>query len=145
MNISKIGEIDMAVVINPTFRLDVNGKLFRNKHTNTNVQETIVFNNLMTRLSINKGDLPLFPSLGLKQYFGKFNFEDESGVDLIRAQFEEELEAQMQRQCRIHVEKSPDEKHLDVSIEVEGLEYPVQFKYSNSNGSIRVIEPQFTE
>ena len=50
-----------TVTVNPTFRLDVNGKLFNNKESNLNVQDTITFNNLMSRLSIEKGYLPLFP------------------------------------------------------------------------------------
>ena len=49
-----------TVTVNPTFRLDVNGKLFNNKESNLNVQDTITFNNLMSRLSIEKGYLPLF-------------------------------------------------------------------------------------
>lgn len=135
----------MGIKINPTFRLDVNGKLFRNKDTNKNIQETILFNNLMTRLSIAKGSLPLFPTLGLKQHLGKFNFQDAGGVDTVAAEFESDLESQMNRECRVHVVKSPDERHLEVTIEIEGLEYPLEFKYSNSNGSIRIIEPQFTD
>lgn len=135
----------MGIKINPTFRLDVNGKLFRNKDTNKNVQETILFNNLMTRLSITKGSLPLFPTLGLKQHLGRFNFQDSSSVDTTAAEFESDLEAQMNRECRVHVVKNADDRHLDITIEVEGLEYPVEFKYSNSNGSIRIIEPQFND
>ena len=63
-----------SVTVNPTFRLDVDGKLFKNKESNLNVQDTITFNNLMSRLSIEKGYLPLFPNLGLKQHLHNFSF-----------------------------------------------------------------------
>ena len=63
-----------TVTVNPTFRLDVNGKLFNNKESNLNVQDTITFNNLMSRLSIEKGYLPLFPNLGLKQHLHYLSF-----------------------------------------------------------------------
>ena len=46
----------MATIVNPTFRLDVTGKLFKNKASNRNIQETLFFNDIMTRRSINKGD-----------------------------------------------------------------------------------------
>ncbi len=133
------------VLINPTFRLDVNGKLFRNKNTNEDIQETILFNNLMTRLSINKGDLPLFPGLGLKQFFGKFNFMDQVEISLNLQKFETELEDQMNRECHLKYSFDKENKHVDVRIEMEGLRYPVKVRYFNNNGSIRVIEPQFNE
>lgn len=130
------------VLINPTFRLDVNGKLFRNKNTNNDIQETIIFNNLMTRLSINKGDLPAFPSLGLKQYFGKFNFMDETDITINLSEFESEMEAQMDRECKITPKFDKENKYVEISIEVEGLKYPATVRYFNNNGSIRIIEPQ---
>ena len=68
------------VIVNPTFRSDIDGKLFKNKDTNKDIQETVIFNALTTRLSIYKGDLALFPNIGLKQHLFNFSFEDESGA-----------------------------------------------------------------
>lgn len=133
------------VLINPTFRLDVNGKLFRNKNTNNDVQETIIFNALMARLSINKGDLPLFPNVGLKQYFGKLNFMDEVEIAMTINEFEAEIEAQMNKECKITPKFDKERKHVEIFLELEGLEYPIQLRYSNNNGSIRIIEPQLEQ
>lgn len=133
------------VIINPTFRLDVTGKLFRNKSTNQNLQDTLIFNQLMTRLSINKGDLPLFPTLGLKQFFGKFGYLDEAEADNVVMEFESEIEAQLGRTCTIEKVVDVANKHIDVHIEIDGLSVPLNLRYFNNNGSIRIIEPQFTD
>ena len=77
-----------TVTVNPTFRLDVNGKLFNNKESNLNVQDTITFNNLMSRLSIEKGYLPLFPNLGLKQHLHYLSFIESENVDRVIGDFE---------------------------------------------------------
>ena len=37
------------VIVNPTFRSDIDGKLFKNKDTNKDIQETVIFNALTTR------------------------------------------------------------------------------------------------
>ena len=134
----------MPTIVNPTFRLDVDGKLFKNKDTNLNIQDTLLFNNLFTRLSIHKGDLPLFPDLGLKQHLGKINFNDEAEAVAIISDLETDMEDQLGRSCKIDYEFDIDNKHIDLSIEIDGMGYPVEFKYSTLNGSIRVIEPQFT-
>ena len=133
------------VLIVPTFRLDVSGKLFRNKKTNMDIQETIIFNNFMTRLSITKGDLPTFPEVGLKQFFGRFGFVDEIEANVAIAEFEEEIEHQMQRDCKISSVKDVENKHIDIMIQLEGIEAPLNIRYFNNNGSIRIIEPQFDE
>ena len=126
------------VLINPTFRLDVSGKLFRNKKTNMDIQETIIFNNFMTRLSITKGDLPTFPEVGLKQFFGRFGFVDETEANVA-------IEHKMQRDCKISSVKDVENKHIDIMIQLEGIEAPLNIRYFNNNGSIRIIEPQFDE
>lgn len=131
------------VKVNPTFRIDVDGHLFKNKHKNKDIQETIIFNDLLTRLAINKGDLPYFPSLGLKQYLSKFNFSTEAEIAQIVTQFESDMESQLNRDCRVHYELEPDSKHVNFSLEIDGLEYPIDFVYSGTNDSIRIIEPQF--
>lgn len=132
----------MGTIVNPTFRLDVTGKLFKNKASNKNIQETLFFNDLMTRLSINKGDLVYFPEIGLKQFLGKFNFTDESKLVEVVTEFESELDEQLGRDCRVNYELDPDNKHVSFSIEVDGLEYPVDFVYSGINDSIRIVNPQ---
>ena len=133
----------MADKVNPTFRLDVNGRLFKNKNSNKNIQETIFFNTFMTRLSINKGDLVYFPNLGLKQHLGKFNFTDKNRLMQEAISFESDIEEQMGRDARVNYELDPDNKHVSFSIELDGLEYPINFIYSGTNDSIRIISSQF--
>lgn len=132
-------------IVNLTFRLDVNGKLFRNKDTNEDIQETLLFNQLMTRFYINKGDLPLFPNLGLKQFFGRFGFLDEAEANMVVADLEAEIELQMGRNCTVSKVIDHQHKHIDISIELEGIKQPLSIRYFNNNGSIRIIEPQFND
>lgn len=133
------------VKVNPTFRIDVDGRLFKNKHSVQDIQDSIILNNLFTRLSISKGDLVYFPNLGLKQYLGQFNFATNDKIAMLTSAFEEDLTAQMNRECRVHYELDADNKHVSFSLEIDGLEYPVNFVYSGTNDSIRVIQPQFTD
>lgn len=135
----------MAISVNPSFRLDVDGKLFKNKESNTNIQETLFFSNLLTRLSINKGDLPLFPDMGLKQWLGKFVFKTDQEIGLTVASFEQDLETQLNRTCHVSYETDSDNKYVKISIEIDGLELPASFEYNHMNGSIRIIEPQILD
>ena len=142
--ISELGKI-MAdkVIINPTFRNGVDGKLFRNKDTNRDIQETIVLNNLFTRLSIPKGELAYFPTLGLKQHLGKLVFNDTSDTAMAIEEFEEDMREQMGQNCSIDYELDVDNRLIKMKISLEKLKYAVQMEYSGINGSIRIIEPQF--
>ena len=98
------------VIVNPTFRSDIDGKLFKNKDTNKDIQETVIFNALTTRLSIYKGDLALFPNIGLKQHLFNFSFEDESGIAEATNNMESDIEQQLNRSCTVQYELNKDMK-----------------------------------
>ena len=132
------------VIVNPTFRLDIDGKLFRNKNSNMDIQETIYFNDFITRLNINKGDIVHFPDLGLKQHLHKFNFTDENELVSAVSDFESDIESQLGHSCQINYTLDRENHHVDFEIEIDGFEYPIQFSYSSVSSSIRIIEPQFT-
>lgn len=131
--------MDDKIIVNPTFRSDIDGKLFKNKATNKDAQETLLFNSLTTRLSIFKGDLPLFPEVGLKQHLLKFGFEDESGVSEIVAEFEADIEYQLKRSCEIKYELDSDTKSIKLAIHISGIEYAYEYEFTNINNSIRII------
>lgn len=129
----------------PTFRLGIDGKLFKCKDSNKNPQETIIFHTLFTRLSIIKGELPLFPELGLKQHLNKINFSDETQVSQIISEFEIDVENQMGRSCTIEFSMDKDNKNVFFSFSLEGLTYSLDVNYSGFNGSIRPINFQFDD
>lgn len=133
------------VAVIPNFRLGVDGKLFKVKNTNKNIQETTIFHTLLTRLSIFKGDLPLFPDLGLKQHLGKFNFTDESQIPSVIANFELDVENQMGRSCTIDYTLDKDAGNIQLSFSLEGMEYSLDMNYSTFNGSIKPINYQFDD
>lgn len=126
--------------VNPTFRLDVTGKLFKNKDTNMNPQETLVFSDLYTRLMIEKGDLPLFPHLGLKQHLHQIEFTDEKEIATNLQEFESDVYDQTGRNCTIDYTLDRERKHVYVTFDLEGLNYKVNFVYQNINNSIRIID-----
>ena len=136
----------MSTVVNPTFRLDVTGKLFLDKETNINIQDTITFNSLFTRLSINKGDLAVFPGLGLKQYFNLFNFNNSEDdlTENIRA-FEKDATDQLGKKCTITYSLDRDNGNTDMSFNIEGLSYGINFEYKDTNKSIDVINYSFND
>ena len=127
-------ETSGKVIVNPTFRLDVDGKLFKNKNSNMDMQETIYFNNLMTRLSINKGDIVHFPEMGLKQHLSKFNFVYDTELVSAISDFESDIETQMGRSCTINYQLDRDNQHVD--FDIDGKIYNDKtsiFLVSNSN------------
>lgn len=132
-------------IVNPTFRHDITGKLFKNKQSNVNPQETLVFNDLFTRLSIIKGDLPLFPNLGLKQHLFKFSFTDDSEIALAVEDFEEDVKNQTNRNCSIEYSLDRDNHSVHLSFELEGLEYKYEYEYVSVNNSIKIINYSFEE
>ena len=127
------------VIVNPTFRSDIDGKLFKNKDTNKDIQETVIFNALTTRLSIYKGDLALFPNIGLKQHLFNFSFEDESGIAEAANNMESDIEQQLNRSCTIQYELNRDMKTIKLSIHITGIEYAYEYEFTNINNSIRII------
>ena len=132
------------VIVNPTFRSDIDGKLFKNKDTNKDIQETVIFNALTTRLSIYKGDLALFPNIGLKQHLFNFSFEDESGVAEAASNMESDIEQQLNRSCTVQYELNPDTKTIKLSIHITGIEYAYEYEFTNINNSIRIINNTIT-
>jgi hypothetical protein len=132
------------VIVNPTFRSDIDGKLFKNKDTNKDIQETVVFNALTTRLSIYKGDLALFPNLGLKQHLFNFSFEDESGVAEAANDLETDIEQQLNRSCTVQYELNSDTKTVKLMIHITGIEYAYEYEFTNINNSIRIINNTIT-
>ena len=132
------------VIVNPTFRSDIDGKLFKNKDTNKDIQETVIFNALTTRLSIYKGDLALFPNIGLKQHLFNFSFEDESGVAEAASNMETDIEQQLNRSCSVQYELNPDTKTVKLSVHISGIEYAYEYEFTNINNSIRVINNTIT-
>lgn len=132
------------VIVNPTFRSDIDGKLFKNKDTNKDIQETVIFNALTTRLSIYKGDLALFPNIGLKQHLFNFSFEDESGVAEAASNMETDIEQQLNRSCSVQYELNPDTKTVKLSIHISGIEYAYEYEFTNINNSIRIINNTIT-
>lgn len=134
-----------TVTVNPTFRLDVNGKLFRNKESNLNVQDTITFNSLMSRLSIEKGYLPLFPNLGLKQHLHLLSFVDSEKLDSIISSFEADVRDQMNQDCSIEYELDNDNKHIKLQFSLENLKYSLLYEYTNVNNAIKVINYSFVD
>ena len=127
------------VIVNPTFRSDIDGKLFKNKDTNKDIQETVIFNALTTRLSIYKGDLALFPNIGLKQHLFNFSFEDESGIAEAANNMESDIEQQLNRSCTVQYELNKDMKTIKLSIHITGIEYAYEYEFTNINNSIRII------
>ena len=123
------------IVVNPVFRQDVDGRLFKEKASNGNLQDTLLFNDLYTRLSIVKGDLALFPNLGLKQHLFNFGFVDESDIAINISKFESDLESQLNRECVV----------VAITFGVQGLKYPISFKYMQVQNSIKVIDYKFEE
>ena len=132
------------VIVNPTFRSDIDGKLFKNKDTNKDIQETVIFNALTTRLSIYKGDLALFPNIGLKQHLFNFSFEDESGVAEAASNMETDIEQQLNRSCSVQYELNPDTKTIKLSVHISGIEYAYEYEFTNINNSIRIINNTIT-
>ena len=132
------------VIVNPTFRSDIDGKLFKNKDTNKDIQETVIFNALTTRLSIYKGDLALFPNIGLKQHLFNFSFEDESGVAEAANNMESDIEQQLNRSCTVQYELNRDMKTVKLLIHVTGIEYAYEYEFTNINNSIRIINNTIT-
>lgn len=132
------------VIVNPTFRSDIDGKLFKNKDTNKDIQETVIFNALTTRLSIYKGDLALFPNIGLKQHLFNFSFEDESGIAEAANNMESDIEQQLNRSCTIQYELNKDMKTIKLSIHITGIEYAYEYEFTNINNSIRIINNTIT-
>lgn len=132
------------VIVNPTFRSDIDGKLFKNKDTNKDIQETVIFNALTTRLSIYKGDLALFPNIGLKQHLFNFSFEDESGIAEAVSNMETDIEQQLNRSCSVQYELNPDTKTVKLSIHISGIEYAYEYEFTNINNSIRIINNTIT-
>ena len=132
------------VIVNPTFRSDIDGKLFKNKDTNKDIQETVIFNALTTRLSIYKGDLALFPNIGLKQHLFNFSFEDESGVAEAANNMESDIEQQLNRSCTVQYELNRDLKTIKLSIHISGIEYAYEYEFTNINNSIRIINNTIT-
>lgn len=133
------------VKVNPTFRLDVTGKLFKNRDDNLDIQDTIIFNNLMTRLSIEKGYLPLFPELGLKQHLYNFQFIETDDVNAVVKNFEDDVSFQMQQGCTINYSLDTDNRNIVMEFNLEKLKYNIQYEYSNINGSIKVINYSFVD
>lgn len=131
-----------TIKVNPTFRLDIDGHLFKNKTSNKNIQETLFFDSLITRLSINKGDLVHFPNMGLKQHLGKFNFSNSSEIAQVVSEFESDLDTQLGRDCTVNYELDSENKHVSFSLEIDGFDFPINFIYSGTNDSIKIIEPQ---
>lgn len=134
-----------TVIVNPTFRLDVTGKLFLNKNDNLDIQDTIIFNNLMTRLSIEKGYLPSFPELGLKQHLYNFSFIEDDDIDIAITNFESDVGYQMAQGCTIEYTKDPDNRNIVMTFNLEKLKYNIKYEYSNVNGSIKVINYSFVD
>lgn len=132
------------VIVNPTFRSDIDGKLFKNKDTNKDIQETVIFNALTTRLSIYKGDLALFPNIGLKQHLFNFSFEDESGIAEAANNMESDIEQQLNRSCTVQYELNRDMKTIKLSIHITGIEYAYEYEFTNINNSIRIINNTIT-
>ena len=132
------------VIVNPTFRSDIDGKLFKNKDTNKDIQETVIFNALTTRLSIYKGDLALFPNIGLKQHWFNFSFEDESGIAEAASNMETDIEQQLNRSCSVQYELNPDTKTIKLSVHISGIEYAYEYEFTNINNSIRIINNTIT-
>ena len=132
------------VIVNPTFRSDIDGKLFKNKDTNKDIQETVIFNALTTRLSIYKGDLALFPNIGLKQHLFNFSFEDESGIAEAANNMESDIEQQLNRSCTIQYELNKDMKTIKLSMHITGIEYAYEYEFTNINNSIRIINNTIT-
>jgi len=131
------------VTVSPSFRLDVNGKLFRIKKTNTDIQDTPIFETLLNRLSIVKGDLPYFPEVGLKQHLHKFDFNTESDASSIIQDFEADIERQLKTSVTISHEIDLDTKSMTLSFDIDGMEYPLEVKYTAFNGSIKPINYSF--
>ena len=132
------------VIVNPTFRSDIDGKLFKNKDTNKDIQETVIFNALTTILSIYKGDLALFPNIGLKQHLFNFSFEDESGIAEAANNMESDIEQQLNRSCTVQYELNKDMKTIKLSIHITGIEYAYEYEFTNINNSIRIINNTIT-
>ncbi len=133
------------VTVNPMFRLDVNGKLFLNKDSNLDVQNTIIFNSLMTRLNIEKGYLPAFPNLGLKQHLYKFNFIDKEDIESVISNFEDDVMIQMNQGCTIEYEMDTDNRSVKLEFNLEKMKYNVMYEYTNVNGAIKVINYSFVD
>lgn len=130
-------------IVNPTFRLDVDGRLFKERSDNPDIQDTLIFNDLYTKLSITKGDLPLFPYIGLKQFLFLFGFNDEEEISMNVTSFENAIEEQMGRDCVIDYKLDRDDKSVELNIGLEGLKYPISFKYFQLQNSIKVIHYEF--
>ena len=128
-----------TTIVNPTFRSDIDGRLFKNKDSNKDIQETVIFNSLTTRLSIFKGDLPLFPNVGLKQHLFKFSFEDESGISEAVNNLEADIENQLKHSCNIEYKLDRDAKSVKLYIHISGIEYAYEYEFTNINNSIRII------
>ena len=89
--------------VNPQFRLDVDGRLFKQTATNQDLQDTLIFDDLYSRFCIVKGDLPLFPNIGLKQHLYNFGFVEEPEAMLHKEDFETDIESQLGRSCSIDI------------------------------------------
>lgn len=132
-------------VVNPTFRLDVDGTLFKEKESNLNILDTFVFSNLYTRLCIVKGDIVTFPDLGLKQHLFLFAFVDEGELAVNVGKFEDDIEEQMKMGCTIDYKIDKIDRTVDLTIGLDGLKYPISFKYLYLQNSIKIIHYEFKE
>jgi len=131
------------IVVNPTMRFDVDGTFFKNKATNINVQDTLLFNKLQTLLSIAKGDIATFPNIGLKQHLFNFAFQDKSSIETAVDAMVLDMKEQLHQNVNIDVNYDPNERSIDMEISLEYLKYTVEFEFQALNKSIKVINYQF--
>lgn len=135
----------MSIIVNPSFRLDVTGQLFRNKDSNINVQDTLLFNKLFTRLGIVKGEVASFPELGLKQHLFNLNYNDRDTMEEYISAFESDASDQLNQNCTIASEYTTNDKNVSLEFTLENLKYSIEFEYQNLNKSIKIINYQFSD
>ena len=64
---------------------------------------------------------------------------------MAKEDFETDIESQLGRSCSIDINLDKSNKAIELDIQLEGLNYPIKFKYMHLQNSIKVIDYKFNE
>ena len=138
----------MEVVMKTTYavdivpQLDITGNFKKLKDINVPLSEKVIYNQLVTIISMRRGFNPWMPDMGVADIIASIPFNTEYGASEIIEQLEGEVGRQTDSECKVtHTfgTESDGTRFVTLYFTVSTLPYSVPVRYRENDPNITVV------
>lgn len=124
--------------------LDITGNFKKITNNSKNMEERLLYNELITLINMKQGFHPWYPDLGLANIIARFPFSSKSEAAEVMEELETQVSLQLGSECVTNFKINTDtdgSSYVLIDFKLQGLSDVVTVKYKQNDPNITIVDP----